>query len=163
MHRVYFEQASDAENRSKPECSDARQTGRTRVTPSGRRREAARCTRRRSVGSACSESEDRGSGLRADRLPSRIVSRTTRRIVTVVGIGLFGAWLWSGVGAYTRVSCEACVTFGERTLCRTASGSNEEVAAGEAHRNACAILASGVNESFACDRVPPTSLTCRSR
>lgn len=91
------------------------------------------------------------------------MSRTTGIVVTLVGVGVFAAWLWSGVGAQTRYECETCIAFEGRSLCRKALGPDEEKATAEARRNACALLASGVTQSFACDRVPPTSVTCAAR
>ena len=91
------------------------------------------------------------------------MNRRAGLIVTIAGIALFGLWLWSGVESLTRVECEACLSFEGRSLCRTGLGANDQDATAVALQSACALLASGVTESFACGRVAPDSVRCRER
>ena len=54
---------------------------------------------------------------------------------------------------------EVCMEFKEVTSCRTASGSTEEFALRTARTNACAMIASGVTDSIACDQSTPKKVT----
>jgi hypothetical protein len=54
---------------------------------------------------------------------------------------------------------EVCMEFKEMTSCRTASGSTEEFALRTARTNACAMIASGVTDSIACDQSTPKKVT----
>lgn len=50
---------------------------------------------------------------------------------------------------------EVCMTFNGHTDCRTAAADSEEHALRTATSNACALIASGVTDSLACERTPP--------
>lgn len=54
---------------------------------------------------------------------------------------------------------EVCMEFNGQTQCRTASGSTEEFALRTATSNACALIASGVTDSIACDQATPKKVT----
>jgi hypothetical protein len=54
---------------------------------------------------------------------------------------------------------EVCITFHGAMSCKTAAGSTEEFARRTATTNACAMIASGVTDSIACENTPPTSVT----
>lgn len=58
------------------------------------------------------------------------------------------------------VRCEVCVAFGGREVCRAVDASTEEEARRGAHTNACALLASGVTQTLACERAPVTRSQC---
>jgi len=79
---------------------------------------------------------------------------------------LFGAFLlFMGVVIYRSFHvashrCTVCLTFGSRDVCRTVEGPTEDEARRGALTNACAYLASGVTDSLACERTPPTKLEC---
>ena len=53
---------------------------------------------------------------------------------------------------------EVCMSFGGQTSCRTASADSEEHALRSATSNACALIASGVTDTMACERANPTSV-----
>jgi hypothetical protein len=53
---------------------------------------------------------------------------------------------------------EVCMEFNGKTNCRTASGETPERAKSAAIQNACALIASGVGDSIACQNKPPVSL-----
>ena len=61
------------------------------------------------------------------------------------------------------VRCEVCIEFEGRQACRAVDADEE----GDAHRgantNACALLASGVTQSMACERTPPSKVACTAR
>ena len=58
-----------------------------------------------------------------------------------------------------KFTVEVCMTFNGRSTCRTAKGSTEEVTLRTAIDNACGDLSSGVTDSLACERTPPTKET----
>jgi hypothetical protein len=57
-----------------------------------------------------------------------------------------------------RYRCEVCVSFQGRPACRTAGASTEAQALRTATENACALIASGVTDSMACENTPPASV-----
>jgi hypothetical protein len=79
--------------------------------------------------------------------------------------GLFGViiicaivYLSLGLNQYT---CEVCVTFNERTQCRTAAGADKQTATQTAHDNACAFLVTSKTDGFLCGQKPPSRLACQ--
>jgi hypothetical protein len=52
------------------------------------------------------------------------------------------------------------VSFAEREACRSVEAASEEEARAGAHTNACALLASGVTDTLACERTPETTARC---
>jgi len=77
--------------------------------------------------------------------------------LAVVG-GVILALVWTTIGL-AKYKVEVCIDFQGRSSCRTASGSSEEFALRAATTNACALIASGVTDSMACERIPPKSIT----
>ena len=80
----------------------------------------------------------------------------------LIGIVLFAALValvfYSTMGmASHRV--EVCIEFQGRPACRTASGSTQAFAERTAKSNACALVASGVTDSIACESSNPTKVT----
>ncbi len=61
------------------------------------------------------------------------------------------------------VRCEVCVAFRGRDACRAVDGATEHDARAAATTNACSYLASGVTDSMACERTPPSKADCRPR
>ena len=59
------------------------------------------------------------------------------------------------------VRCEVCLDFRGRHACRAVDGTGEDEARAAARTNACALIASGVTETMACERTPPTSESCQ--
>jgi hypothetical protein len=83
-----------------------------------------------------------------------------KRIVpTVVVLGLIGLLIYQLV-KQGSTECKVCVTFKERRQCATAVAASRAVAAEEAQRSACSLVASGVTEAFACPNVAPDDVTC---
>ena len=86
-----------------------------------------------------------------------------RAALAVVILALFGAWIWSGVAELTQVECEVCMVFEGRRNCSAGLGVDEREATQIAQSTACAPLAGGVTETFACSRTRPASVNCRAR
>ncbi len=57
-----------------------------------------------------------------------------------------------------RVRVEACMEFNGRRDCRTASGENRDATLRAAVSTACAMIASGVGDTTACERSNPVSV-----
>ena len=76
-------------------------------------------------------------------------------LLGVVGVAVYLTFQIGG----TR--CEACITFHGRQVCRTVDGATEHEAQMAAITNACALLASGVTETIACQNAPRDRLTCQ--
>jgi hypothetical protein len=60
------------------------------------------------------------------------------------------------------VRCEVCIEFRGRRECRAVDGNDEAEARAAAVTNACALLASGVTDTVACQNTPPTDVHCAS-
>jgi hypothetical protein len=76
--------------------------------------------------------------------------------LAVVTIGL----ITMSVLRATKHDCEVCMTYHDRTQCRSAAGSTREEAVKTATDNACAYLASGMTQSIQCQNTPPARVTC---
>ena len=80
--------------------------------------------------------------------------------VSLLGLGaIIGVVVWTSldVGA---VRCEVCITFEGRQACRAVDGATADEARQSAINNKCARLASGVTQTMACERTPPTKMEC---
>jgi hypothetical protein len=78
---------------------------------------------------------------------------------------LIGLGAIVGVVVYTSfdvgaVRCEVCIRFEGREACRAVDGATEDEAQRAAVNNTCALLASGVTQTMACERTPPTRSQC---
>ena len=61
------------------------------------------------------------------------------------------------------VECEVCITFHGRSDCRLVAGATSNEARAAAVTNTCALLSSGVTDTLACERTPPTKVRCTDR
>jgi hypothetical protein len=59
-----------------------------------------------------------------------------------------------------QVTCEVCVTFNGANRCAKASGQDRKAASQAAQTTACGPVASGMDQTIACGRIEPTSVTC---
>ena len=80
-------------------------------------------------------------------------------------LGLGALLIFMGIVVYRSldiagVRCEVCITYRGRSQCRTVEGTSEEEVRMAARTNACAFLSSGVTDSMACGRTPPTRAEC---
>jgi hypothetical protein len=57
-----------------------------------------------------------------------------------------------------QVKVEVCIEFRDRSNCGTAAAPTEEEAIRTATDNACALISSGMTDSIACSRTPPSSV-----
>lgn len=62
--------------------------------------------------------------------------------------------------AIGSVRCTVCMSFRGRQACRTVDGTEESETRSAAITNACALLASGVTDTVACQNTPPDSVEC---
>jgi hypothetical protein len=83
------------------------------------------------------------------------------KVLAVIGVGLFLAFMIYSLMGVAQVSCEVCINFSGRTACSMARGANAEEAQHTATRVACASLASGMTDSIACGNTPPVRLMCK--
>jgi hypothetical protein len=84
------------------------------------------------------------------------------RLVTVLVIVGFIAFLVYSTLEVQRVECTVTVAFQGEQRTATASGATEESATEQAQTAACGPLAQGMDESIACSRRPPTTRQCRT-
>jgi hypothetical protein len=88
--------------------------------------------------------------------------KRTSWITVGVLVGLMAVVVYSSfqIGG---VRCEVCIQFQGREVCRAVDGTTEVEALSAATTNACALLASGVTNTLACERTPPRVSECRAR
>ena len=79
---------------------------------------------------------------------------------TIILVGAMVGLLVISALRQAQVTCEACVTFHGRTLCRTAAGPGREEATRTAIDNACGLLTSGMANSISCGNTLPDRVTC---
>ena len=82
---------------------------------------------------------------------------TLGTLVAVIGFVVYSSLRIGGV------RCEVCIDFGGRQACRAVDGTAAEETLTAARTNACALLASGVTETMACERTPPAKSACGPR
>ena len=80
--------------------------------------------------------------------------------VTLVGLVAIVAVVVGTSFDVGTVRCEVCIRFQGRDACRAVDGASEDEAHRAAVTNACALLASGVTDSMACERTEPTRVDC---
>ncbi len=84
-------------------------------------------------------------------------------LVTIAFLAIIGSvLLWTTLRSQ-QAECTVCVAFNGQNQCATASASSEQEAAVAAQVAACGPLASGMNESIACQNRPPVSRSCSAR
>lgn len=81
-------------------------------------------------------------------------------VLTLLFIMIAGGVLSYKMLNLAQVECGLCVEFKGNRKCTTALGATDQEALDEAHRNACALLAGGVTEVLACQRVERLSVQC---
>ena len=83
------------------------------------------------------------------------------RLITLMAILLFGAFLLWSTLASQHVECTVAVAFGGKQETGTASAATRDDALREAQTAACGPVTQGMNERIACSRIPPVSTRCR--
>ncbi len=84
------------------------------------------------------------------------------RLVTILVIVGFIAFLVYSTLEVQRVECSVTVDFQGERRTATASGADEQSATEQAQTAACGPLVRGMDESIACSRRPPTARQCRT-
>jgi hypothetical protein len=83
----------------------------------------------------------------------------TSWVTAVTLAGLAGIVVVSSL-SIGGVRCEVCIEFRGRQACRAVDGNDEQEARAAAVTNACALLASGVTDTVACQNTPPSEVRC---
>lgn len=78
-------------------------------------------------------------------------------IAILIAFSIFLTWKFLGE---KRIECSLCIEFKGARQCSSALGPDGKAAAEEAHRNACALLASGVTETVTCNQAPRLDVSC---
>ena len=81
-------------------------------------------------------------------------------VIVVVGALLVVSYLIFGSSRVTQASCYVCVEYNGQTQCRTGDGVDVQDARKAAQKAACAVMASGMNETIACSNTQPTIARC---
>jgi hypothetical protein len=89
-----------------------------------------------------------------------VTGRRGRRLLGALLAALFAGALLYATARERSVRCEVCLDFGAGRACRAVSAADREQATQQAVATACAALARGVTEAFACQRTAPSSLRC---
>ena len=89
---------------------------------------------------------------------SRTRGRTS--LIGLLALLVLMAWIVWRSFQIGGVRCEVCITYGGGSQCRSVDGSSREEALQAATTNVCAFLSSGVTDSMACTRTPPTKAEC---
>ena len=84
------------------------------------------------------------------------------RMVTLLVVVLFGAFLLWSTLASQHVECTVVVAFAKDQGSGTASAASRDDAIREAQTVACGPLSQGMNDRIACSRVSPVSTRCRT-
>jgi len=92
-------------------------------------------------------------------MPRRGSAKKSTWLVFLV-LGLFMAVVVYRSFQIPGYQCEVCIDFRGGSVCRTVEGASEHDARMAAVTNVCAHLASGVTDSMACERTPPTRVQC---
>lgn len=87
--------------------------------------------------------------------PVQRTSWLTLAVLLVIGAIVVGSSLRTGT-----IRCEVCIDFAGHGACRSVDGPTEEDAHMAAVTNVCALLASGVTDTVACQRTPPRRSEC---
>ena len=83
------------------------------------------------------------------------------KILAVVSIALFLAFMIYSLTGVAQVSCEVCITFRGQTACSSARGADAKEAQRTATDVACTSLSSGMTDTIACGNTTPVRLMCK--
>jgi hypothetical protein len=84
-------------------------------------------------------------------------------LLTLAAIAFVLALFFYMSTASANQECTVCMEFQGRSNCASAAGSTPAEATETAHRTACGPIASGMNETIACENRVPVSVQCRGR
>lgn len=84
-----------------------------------------------------------------------------RVLALIIGIAaVVGTLIFSSFRS-VQAECSLCVEFRGQRQCRTGLGPSPAEAQEAAQRAACAVMASGMDESIACSRQPRLEMRCQ--
>lgn len=83
-----------------------------------------------------------------------------KSLITLAIILMLVGGLTYSMLSLAEVECSLCIHFKGQVVCETAFGPDRDAAIEEAHRAACAQVASGVTDALACNRAVQTDLSC---
>jgi len=86
--------------------------------------------------------------------------KSKRTAVFWVVAMLFVAFLLYSTLGSQRAECTVCIEFKGGSKCAKASGADRAAAQQAAQTTACGPLASGMDDTIACGRLVPASVTC---
>lgn len=87
---------------------------------------------------------------------------TTRgKLLTILVIAAFAAFLLYGTLSSQKVACTVEVEFQGARNTASASAEDEKAALQRAQETACGTISTGMNDRIACSRVPPVRRTCQ--
>jgi hypothetical protein len=81
-------------------------------------------------------------------------------VLGLIALALFMLFVVYNSLQVSGVRCEVCISYAGRSQCRTVDGDSRQEALMAATNNVCAFLASGVTDTMACSRMPPTKAEC---
>ncbi|HEX8390988.1 MAG TPA: hypothetical protein VF665_01420 [Longimicrobium sp.] len=87
------------------------------------------------------------------------MSARAKWITTLLMLGFVGFMIHSSIPRSPN-SCEVCLRFGDRKVCRKGAGETEADAMKAAQESACGGNAHGMSESIACRNATPVSVNC---
>ncbi|MCC6585195.1 MAG: hypothetical protein IT168_00625 [Bryobacterales bacterium] len=82
-------------------------------------------------------------------------------LIIVVFALAFLAIMWTSTRNLSAYRVEVCMEYQGRSACRTAAGATREQAERTARDNACALIASGMTDSIACQNTAPQSVSSK--
>jgi hypothetical protein len=88
------------------------------------------------------------------------VSRARSTWLLIAGLLLFMAFVVYRSFHVAGYQCTVCIDFRGQSACRKVEGPTEQDALMGAKNNVCALLASGVTDSIACEHTQPTKVDC---
>lgn len=84
----------------------------------------------------------------------------TSWVTLVALIGIVSVVVYSSLNV-GGIRCEVCVDFKGRQACRAVDGDEEQETHMAAITNACALVASGVTDTVACQHAAPSKSECK--
>ena len=93
---------------------------------------------------------------RSDRKKKISKSAVLGGVFVLAMLGL----IWYASASLVQHSCEVCITYKGQSACRKAEGTTVDEARRTAVDLSCAMLASGMTDSLACQRTEPSSVEC---
>lgn len=78
----------------------------------------------------------------------------------ILGVLLFFGYVIYGTVSRAQVSCEVCLSFNGRVVCRKGAGTTEAEARTAAQESTCGGNAHGMSENIICRNMTPVRVQC---